>query len=100
MDVEKVLPLFLRKKLVTMTETVYPNRERYRSIWTFWHQTLATPAQVINDALYPAKVGRFVCLFMCLFICLCLSEINDASIRSPPQFITYDCEDGRRVRTK
>ena len=55
LDVEKVLPLFLRKKFVTMTETVYPNRESYRSIWSFWHQTLATPAQVINDALYPAK---------------------------------------------
>ncbi|CAB4026727.1 transient receptor potential cation channel subfamily A member 1 homolog [Paramuricea clavata] len=55
LDVEKVLPLFLRKKLVTMTETVYPNRERYRGIWSFWRQTLASPAQVINDALYPAK---------------------------------------------
>ena len=63
---EKVLPLFLRKKLVTMTETVYPNRERYRSIWSFWHQTLATPAQVINDALYPARVGWAMCN-ACLF---------------------------------
>ena len=40
-----------------MTETVYPNKENYCSIWSFWRQNLTTPAQVINDALYPAKVS-------------------------------------------
>ena len=77
LDVEKVLPLFLRKKLVTMTETVYPNRERYRSIWSFWHQTLATPAQVINDALYPARVGWVMCN-VCLF-CFFVSPLAPLS---------------------
>ena len=55
---EKALPAMLRQRFATTQEEIYPNANKYWTIWSFWNQTV-TPARAINEAMNPEKVGTF-----------------------------------------
>ncbi|XP_073254183.1 uncharacterized protein [Porites lutea] len=54
LDVEKALPAMLRQRFATTQEVVYPNANRYWTIWSFWNQNVS-PARAINEAMNPEK---------------------------------------------
>jgi len=54
LDVEKALPAMLRQRFATTQEEIYPNANKYWTIWSFWNQTV-TPARAINEAMNPEK---------------------------------------------
>ena len=56
LDVEKALPAMLRQRFATTQEEVYPNANKYWTIWSFWNQTIS-PARAIYEAMNPEEVG-------------------------------------------
>lgn len=56
LDVEKALPVMLRQRFATTQEVIYPNANRYWTIWSFWNQGI-TPARAIYEAMNPEKVS-------------------------------------------
>ncbi|XP_031561478.1 transient receptor potential cation channel subfamily A member 1 homolog [Actinia tenebrosa] len=55
LDVEKALPAMLRRRFVSTEEVVYPNENKYWTIWSFWNTGNTSPARIINDAMNPEK---------------------------------------------
>lgn len=56
LDVEKALPVMFRQRFATTQEEVYPNANKYWTIWSFWGQTVS-PARAIYEAMNPEQVG-------------------------------------------
>ena len=56
LDVEKALPAMFRQRFATTQEEVYPNANKYWTIWSFWGQTVS-PARAIYEAMNPEQVG-------------------------------------------
>ena len=54
---EKALPAIFRQRFATTQEDVYPNSNKYWTIWSFWNQTVS-PARAIYEAMNPEKVGN------------------------------------------
>ena len=53
----------LRQRFATTQEVVYPNANRYWTIWSFWNQNVS-PARAINEAMNPEKVSDYTLYFL------------------------------------
>ena len=53
----------LRQRFATTQEVVYPNANRYWTIWSFWNQKVS-PARAINEAMNPEKVSDYTLYFL------------------------------------